>query len=758
MRSRTFLYSLLLLACFAAGPLLAQEVVLSTPLHYRGFDPALPLLTVQGSGNQTGNITEYRDRTTGAPVTWMDFNGRLNAVSLSVVWLNKVCYADQMPQATAGAKIAACIAVLPATGGTVDARGLEGAQTISSTLAVAKPVTILFGAATFTASAFPAISVTVPGVKLIGLGAGQSVIKVADGAGIYSRLVYAAFTGSGLEIAGLTFDHNVANNPRVTQPDNVNDPQMTIGVYSDAKHIRIHDNEVKNTSSVNNFDVHALNIEDVWITNNRFTNIGNDAGLKGTHTGANNAAVLTDAAASWTVNGLVGLTISNLTDVSSVVITANTANTVTGVLTGGTDNDWDTGDVYSIQFDSSVIYTHGIKVLIEGNIFEATTAMDPGAMTAIETHGSDTTVRGNAVRNFVAGANITGVFQADTRNVIVADNIFDNCMRGIGLWSQTYAAHVAGFGLDGVNVKGNKIALGGKAIFVNAALEMGIGIVPTAPAVVELDSRGISITDNIITHPLEGVAVTSYGSYALGWSSTDNMTLYDSEISRNTVVNFPKSAIRLECVLSNVKVENNVLRNNGSTLEGGIAEVYRSPISIMAYAVSGLTIDHNSIVDDIANTRFWYPIWLYAESGTPTGVYIRDNTFLVTGAKNAAFRWVKPFQIAGPIDIKPLFLGQVPDIAYITTLNTELFTLGSRVLDTSTGSVYQVRTDAYTWDRIEDGASGALMPLSVTFATLPGAPANGMLTYCSDCTIANPCAAAGTGAFAKRLNGIWVCN
>jgi hypothetical protein len=45
----------------------------------------------------------------------------------------------------------------------------------------------------------------------------------------------------------------------------------------------------------------------------------------------------------------------------------------------------------------------------------------------------------------------------------------------------------------------------------------------------------------------------------------------------------------------------------------------------------------------------------------------------------------------------------------------------------------------------------------VTFANL-GAPANGTFTFCADCTIANPCAGGGTGAFAKRLNGVWVCN
>ena len=38
------------------------------------------------------------------------------------------------------------------------------------------------------------------------------------------------------------------------------------------------------------------------------------------------------------------------------------------------------------------------------------------------------------------------------------------------------------------------------------------------------------------------------------------------------------------------------------------------------------------------------------------------------------------------------------------------------------------------------------------------AATNGSIIYCSDCTIANPCAAGGTGAIAKRLNGAWVCN
>lgn len=52
---------------------------------------------------------------------------------------------------------------------------------------------------------------------------------------------------------------------------------------------------------------------------------------------------------------------------------------------------------------------------------------------------------------------------------------------------------------------------------------------------------------------------------------------------------------------------------------------------------------------------------------------------------------------------------------------------------------------------------GKLYLFSVAFGAL-GTPQNGTLFYCSDCTIASPCAASGAGALAKRLNGVWVCN
>jgi hypothetical protein len=63
--------------------------------------------------------------------------GNLNLLgSINAPVISAVRYAQQFPGPNAGAKIAAAIADLPVTGGTVDARGFEGAQTITSTIVI----------------------------------------------------------------------------------------------------------------------------------------------------------------------------------------------------------------------------------------------------------------------------------------------------------------------------------------------------------------------------------------------------------------------------------------------------------------------------------------------------------------------------------------------------------------------------------------------------------------------------------------------
>lgn len=69
----------------------------------------------------------------------------------------------------------------------------------------------------------------------------------------------------------------------------------------------------------------------------------------GTHTGANGAAAMTDAnRLGVTADELIGLWIRNDTDGSMGLITDNTATVDTATLAGGTQNDWDTGESWSL--------------------------------------------------------------------------------------------------------------------------------------------------------------------------------------------------------------------------------------------------------------------------------------------------------------------------------------------------------------------------------------------------------------------------
>jgi len=62
-----------------------------------------------------------------------------------------------------------------------------------------------------------------------------------------------------------------------------------------------------------------------------------------------------------------------------------------------------------------------------------------------------------------------------------------------------------------------------------------------------------------------------------------------------------------------------------------------------------------------------------------------------------------------------------------------------------------------TAGNLRDFVTRAYRSSGYAFASLP-ASTNGTFLYCSDCTIASPCASGGTGALAKRLNSVWVCN
>lgn len=68
----------------------------------------------------------------------------------------------------------------------------------------------------------------------------------------------------------------------------------------------------------------------------------------GVHDGGNNQTILTDSGESFVTNSRVGMTLYNITDGSSGIVTANNGTTITATLAGGIDNDWDDGDAWQV--------------------------------------------------------------------------------------------------------------------------------------------------------------------------------------------------------------------------------------------------------------------------------------------------------------------------------------------------------------------------------------------------------------------------
>jgi hypothetical protein len=82
---------------------------------------------------------------------------------------NSVLFADQFSGADMGAKVIACLAALPAAGGTCDARGFTGIQNGTATIALGANQKLLLGAADWKLTANPSFTLD-DSASIIGLG------------------------------------------------------------------------------------------------------------------------------------------------------------------------------------------------------------------------------------------------------------------------------------------------------------------------------------------------------------------------------------------------------------------------------------------------------------------------------------------------------------------------------------------------------------------------------------------------------------
>jgi hypothetical protein len=152
--------------------------------------------------------------------------------------IGAVRYASAFSGADACAKIAAAIADLPATGGTVDARGLQGAQTCAG-LTIPADVRVELGAGTITTTG--TILLSGHGAELDGvcgpLPGGTSTVQAGsilklDASAASGTPVVKVYNATGAAIHCIDIDANSVANAIGLQYDSNNTPQSSHGTFT----------------------------------------------------------------------------------------------------------------------------------------------------------------------------------------------------------------------------------------------------------------------------------------------------------------------------------------------------------------------------------------------------------------------------------------------------------------------------------------------------------------------------------------------
>jgi len=247
------------------------------------------------------------------------------------------------------------------------------------------------------------------------------------------------------------------------------------------------------------------------------------------------------------------------------------------------------------------------------------------------------------------------------------------------------------------------------------------------------------------------------GSAGVSIQHSDNADACEGHIQNNVLVGF-ESGVVTRCGSVNMV---------GNKFNGTSAYAWRH---IQGAQASGqLTVVGNNMDTPGGRIR----VETQSGAGTVIGVTIADNFLHTSGLTSGA---AIELYGAGP------GMGQVVIQGNMLVLNNtqSCFSIGGSIvnevklvgnmctsMDSSTTygvyntQGYPVEASSNRFINVATHYSTSFPILRVSDFVLPysqlGAFANGSYGYCSDCTVAAPCAGGGTGAIARRINGAWVC-
>lgn len=474
----------------------------------------LPLAggSVNGPLSVNGNLT----------VTGTVNFGALSMSNFAPMRSDNIRHADQFPGADAGAQINACVADLPAAGGTCDARGFQGPQTAAATVVLNKPVTLLLGQMTLTVAGNPGISVQSNGVHISGSSPDVSIVaQAAPGAHVISNVGgYSDFEVDHIRIVGVPGTVSVSQNNGIDVQGatrvNIHDNQFT-GLQQEAMSIR------------NSTDV-LVSGNDVWSVSDGIRLIGVQHARIAHNTIRNTQLPNTTFSAPFAVDSVSGTGFPNSTDLtfdqnavinvvnsqaflfhdgSNVTFTGNVGDNVSNLISvdpyaapDACNNFTIAGNVYNgtttvaSQPANNGIYVNGQgpalparHISITGNTVNnanAASQFDAGGGIGVN-YADDVTVVGNTVRSPTGNGIVLGVDA--TRLNIRANNIVD-VQPTPG--SQRAGIELISGGSASGQIEGNSVD----------SATFGLRFDATSPGLYV----GMNRTTNVTTHVLNGLA------------------------------------------------------------------------------------------------------------------------------------------------------------------------------------------------------------------------------------------------------------
>lgn len=382
---------------------------------------------------------------------------------------------NDYPGADAGAKFSNCVAALPPSGGTCDARSLQGTQTIASDpfKGVTKPITVLLGNATFIYSS----EITIPSKSTLqGGGEGVTVLREADSKNLM-RSLWVPAGSSNVVLEDFSLDLNRDHNSGPGQ-----DFGIWVGPHTAASTIqRVEVKDFYGRQAGTGVAIALAGTEGVTVQNCKVRHVGYLAELgpsrhqsDGIYTGGNNNTIINNELSEVTDTGIVAENSVNPTITGNVI-----TNSVQGIgLGGGSATARGSGGLVANNKIIGLRWYNGLGIWIY--------KLDPAYST------SNVVVRDNEIRDFTDGA---GIVVRGSRFVSLLRNRLSN------LQSHTSAA-LSGYGI--VVENSHDIIIDGGSVSLASLAGLWVR------GVSRFSVTGLNVTDNVSSHPgqLAGILVS----------------------------------------------------------------------------------------------------------------------------------------------------------------------------------------------------------------------------------------------------------